>query len=263
MDSPGRRSRNRVGSYLQARKEAGNNMNLGQTANSIIISLACCGVMMQTTPGLAGPPKTADSTTARVRLDDAPASAERSAAKKVVQPAAIDVAMNAENKITGRVFDAQQNGVANTPVLIHQGKVEVARTMTDAEGRFEFANLKGGAYLISANNGHGLFRLWTQKSAPPAAHDQVLLVSQAIVIRAQNQTDGGEVLYDENGQPYARVHVIDNGAVVTGESNPPPVGSGGLCCLDIFTIALVATSLTALGIAIHALNEPDDGPASP
>lgn len=218
---------------------------------------------MQTTPGFAGPPQAANSTAARVKLEEAPASADQATAKKVVQPAAIDVAMNAGNKISGRVYDAAHQGVANAPVLIHQGKVEVAKTVTDAEGRFEFANLKGGAYLISSNNGHGLFRLWTQKSAPPAAHDQVLLVSQAIVIRAQNQTDGGEVLYDENGQPYARVHVIDNGVVANGEPCPPPVGSGGLHSLDIFTIALVGTTLTALGIAIHALHEPDDGPASP
>jgi hypothetical protein len=237
-------------------------MNLGRKTNSLIVGLACCGLLMQTTPSFAGPPAHAESTSAKVKLDEMPAATEdQPAPKKVVQPTAIDVAMAKDGTVSGRVLDADQKGVAKTSVSIRQGKTEVAQALTDSEGRFEVANLKGGVYLVAANNGYGLFRFWTAKSAPPKSHDHVLLMSQAIVVRAQSPSDGGEVLYDDNGQPYARVHVVDNGAVAPAGASCPPVGAN-LCCLDIFTIALLGTAAAGLAIAIIALDD-DDPAASP
>ena len=239
-------------------------MNLGRKINAFIVGWACCGLLIQTTPSLAGPPARAESTSAKVKLDDLPSAAdEQPAPKKVVQPTAIDVAMAKDGNIAGRVLDADQKGVAKTTVSIRQGKTEVAQAVTDAEGRFEVANLKGGVYLVAASSGYGLFRFWTAKSAPPKSHDQVLLMSKSIVVRAQNPNDGGEVLYDDNGQPYAKVHVVDNGAICPASQSCPPVGSGGLCCLDIFTIALLGTAAAGLAIAIIALNDDDDPAASP
>lgn len=244
-------------------------MNLGRKTNSFIVGLACFGLLMQTTPSFAGPPARAESTSAKVKLDDVPAtspekpaSSEKPAPKKVVQPAAIDVAMAKDGTISGRVLDAEQNGVAKTEVSIRQGKMEVAKTVTDGDGHFEIANVKGGVYVVAANNGYGLFRFWTAKSAPPKSHEQVLLMSKAIVVRAQNAADGGEVLYDDNGQPYARVHVVDNGAACPQGEACPPVGAN-LCCLDIFTIALLATAAAGLTVAIIALDDDDPAPASP
>jgi hypothetical protein len=238
-------------------------MNLGRKTNAIIVGMACCGLLIQTTPSLAGPPAKAESTSAKVKLDDLPSAGDEQAApKKVVQPAAIDVAMAKDGSIAGRVLDSDQKGVVKTTVSIRQGKTEVAQATTDAEGRFEVANLKGGIYLVAASSGYGLFRFWTAKSAPPKSHDQVLLMSKAIIVRAQNPSDGGEVLYDDNGQPYAKIHVVNNGAIATGESCPP-VGSGGLYGLDIFTVALLGTAAAGLAVAIVALNDDDDPAASP
>lgn len=238
-------------------------MNLGRKTNSFIVGLACFGLLMQTTPSFAGPPARSESTSAKVKLDDVPAtSSEKPAPKKVVQPAAIDVAMAKDGTISGRVLDDKQNGVAKTEVSIRQGKLEVSKTVTDADGRFEIANVKGGVYVVAANSGYGLFRFWTAKSAPPKSHEQVLLMSNSIVVRAQNANDGGEVLYDDNGQPYAKVHVVDNGAVATGPVGPA-VGAdlGGL---DIFTVALLATAAAGLAVGIIALtNDDDSAPASP
>ncbi|MFM9961575.1 MAG: carboxypeptidase regulatory-like domain-containing protein [Planctomycetaceae bacterium] len=259
-------------------------MNLGRKTNAFIVGLMCCGLLMQTTPSIAGPPARADSKSAKVKPNDSPSVAnqaparaepksakvkpndvpsavdESPAPKKVVQPTAIDVAMAKDGSLSGRVLNADQKGVAKSTVSIRQGKTEVAQAVTDAEGRFEVANLKGGVYIIAASSGYGMFRLWTAKSAPPKSHDQVLLMSNAIVVRAQNPDDSGEVLYDENGQPYAQVHVVDNGEIATVEYGPP-VGSGGLSGLDIFTIALLGTAAAGLVIAIIALD--DDDPASP
>ena len=246
----------------KARKEAGEIMNLGRKWNSFIVGLACFGLLMQTTPSFAGPPARAVSNSAKVMLDDIPATPpEKTAAKKVVQPAAIDVAMAKDGTISGRVLDAEKNGVAKTEVSVRQGKLEVAKTVTDAEGRFEIANVKGGVYVVTASSGYGLFRFWTAKSAPPKSHEQVLLMSKAVVVRAQNADDGGEVLYDDNGQPYAKIHVVDNGATCPPGQSGPPVGAN-LCYLDCFTIALLATAAAGLAVAIIALDD-DDPPATP
>ncbi len=237
-------------------------MNFGRKKNSFIVGLACFGLFMQTTPTFAGPPARAESPSAKVKLDDAPATPEaKPAPKKVVPPAAIDVAMAKDGTVSGRVLNADQSGAKKTEVTIRQGKNEVAKTVTDADGRFEIANVKGGVYVVSANSGYGLFRFWTAKSAPPKSHDQVLLMSQAVVVRAQNANDGGDVLYDDNGQPYAKIHVMNNGAVATGASCPP-VGAN-LGCLDIFTIALLGTAAAGLAVGIIALNKDDPAPASP
>lgn len=247
----------------KARKEAGDIMNLGRKTNSFIVGLACFGLLMQTTPSFAGPPVRAESTSAKVKLDEVPASsAEKPAPKKVLQPAAIDVAMAKDGTISGRVLDKDQKGVAKTEVSIRQGKSEVAKVVTDADGRFEFADLKGGVYVVAASSGYGLFRFWTAKSAPPKSHEQVLLMSNSVVVRAQSADDGGEVLYDNNGQPYAKIHVVDNGAACPPGQAAPPVGAN-LGCLDCFTIALLATAAAGLAVGIIALNKDDPAPASP
>jgi hypothetical protein len=239
-------------------------MYLGRKKNSLIVGLACFGLFMQTTPSFAGPPARSESTSAKVKLDDTPAtSSEKPAPKKVVPPAAIDVAMAKDGTIAGRVLDAKQNGVAKTEVSIRQGKMEVAKIVTDDDGRFEIANVKGGMYVLAANGGYGLFRFWTAKSAPPKSHDQVLLMSNSVVVRAQNADDGGETLYDDNGQPYCKIHVVDNGVACPPGQGCPPVGAN-LCSLDIFTIALLGTAAAGLAVGIVALTKNDDpAPASP
>ncbi len=236
--------------------EAGEIMKFGRKTKAFIVGIACWGTLTQQTPSFAGPPVSPAAATT-TRVNDA-----KPAAKKVAQPTAIDVALANGGTVSGHILDDNQQGVANTPVSIRQGKEEVARAMTDNDGRFEIRNLRGGVYLVTSNNGYGLFRFWAPKSAPPAARDQVLLRSQAVVVRAQNYDNGGDVLYDENGQPYARVYAVDNGVVSPGAY--PPVGSGGIMGIDCITLTLLGAAIAGAvlgGIALHEASE--DEPESP
>jgi len=239
-------------------------MNLGRKSNSIIAGLACLGLFMQTTPSFAGPPAQAESTSANVKLDETPASStDKPTPKKAVQPVAIDVAMAKDGTISGRVLDSGHNGLAKSEVSIRQGRMEIAKTVTDDEGRFKLVNLKGGMYVVSANSGFGLFRFWTAKSAPPKSHDQVLLMSNSVVVRAQNDNNNGDVLFDENGQPYAKIHIVDEGMIATtpGAGATGPMVGANLGALDIFTVALLGTAAAGLAVGIVALK--NDNSASP
>ena len=241
-------------------------MILGRKSNSFIVGVACFGLFMQTTPSFAGPPAKGGSISAKVTLDDTPVTtAEKPAPKKVVQAVAIDVAMAKDGTISGRVLDADQNGLAKSEVSIRQGKMEMTKVVTDADGRFKIANLKGGVYVVSASSGFGLFRFWTAKSAPPKSHEQILLVSNSVVVRAQNATDGGDVLYDDNGHPYAKVYVVDEGMIATGTpgAGTAPMVGANLGALDIFTVALLGTAAAGLAVGIVANSKNDSSPASP
>lgn len=241
-------------------------MILGRKSNSFIVGVACFGLFMQTTPSFAGPPAKGGSISAKVTLDDTPVTtAEKPAPKKVVQAVAIDVAMAKDGTISGRVLDADQNGLAKSEVSIRQGKMEMTKVVTDADGRFKIANLKGGVYVVSASSGFGLFRFWTAKSAPPKSHEQILLVSNSVVVRAQNANDGGDVLYDDNGHPYAKVYVVDEGMIATGTpgAGTAPMVGANLGALDIFTVALLGTAAAGLAVGIVANSKNDSSPASP
>lgn len=247
-------------------------MVLGRKTNFFIVGLASLGLFLQTTPIFAGPPVRTESNSAKAKLDDAPATPEsKPAPKKIVPPAAIDVAMTKDGTIFGRVINADHSGANKTEVSIRQGKLEVAKTVTDEDGRFEIANVKGGLYVVAANSGYGLFRFWTTKSAPPKSHQQVLLMSKSIVVRAQNANDGGEALYDENGQPYARTYVVDDGVIANPNMAAPTMGGGfgsvgaNLGSLNVFSVATAGAAAAGLAVGAVAIsnNNSDSTPASP
>ncbi len=231
-------------------------MKFRWTIRAVINSIASCCILLQGIPVFAGPPQAANSP-AVVTSPDKPNST-KPASPKVPPPAAIDVALAPNGVASGRVLDAQQKGIANSVVSFRQGKEQIVATTTDEQGRFEVQNLRGGTYLITSNNGYGLFRFWTPKTAPPTAREQVLLRSQAVVVRAQSPEDSGEVFYDENGQPYARIHVVDDGSVGCTEKSCPPVGAN-LCCLCLFPLALLALAAVPLFID----HDNDNKPRSP
>jgi hypothetical protein len=49
--------------------------------------------------------------------------------------------------------------------------------VTNAEGAFSAAGLKGGVYELSTPTSRGVYRLWAPRTAPPAARQGVMLVS--------------------------------------------------------------------------------------
>jgi hypothetical protein len=97
----------------------------------------------------------------------------------------VDVSLVAGGVLQGQVVTAQGQPMANAPVVLHQGKNEVAKTSTDGKGEFRLGGLQGGVYVVSTDGAAGIVRAWAPRTAPPSSVHAVLLVPQEGTARAQ------------------------------------------------------------------------------
>jgi hypothetical protein len=141
-------------------------------------------------------------------------------------PVATDVALRDGGVLVGQVVDTHGAGVGGTDVSVRQGTKEPVATKSRPDGSFAVKGLRGGVYQIAAADGHGVYRLWTAGTAPPAASNEALLVTGKNVVRGQQ---------DEPG-PWK-----------TFLTNP-------------FVIAAIVCTAVAIPVALHNAHH---GPASP
>ena len=87
-----------------------------------------------------------------------------------------DLVLTAGGTMTGRVCDHTGKVLDGAKVVLKQNNKEIAQAFTDNEGVYSFKNLKGGLYQVSSGNTDGVFRVWSEKSAPPTAKEHALLV---------------------------------------------------------------------------------------
>ena len=87
-----------------------------------------------------------------------------------------DLLLTSGGTMTGRVVDHTGKVIEGANVVLKQGNKEIAQTTTDEEGLYSFKNVKGGVYHVESGNTEGVFRVWTEKSAPPTAKEHALLV---------------------------------------------------------------------------------------
>jgi len=142
-------------------------------------------------------------------------------------PVATDIALQKDGLLVGQVVDPLGKPVAGAQVtLTAQGK-RLATMKSTAEGYFAFKGLRGGVYQVITEEGHGVYRVWSPGTAPPAAKKVVLLVS------------GDDVVRGQEGNPPLKVLL----------ANPLVIG------------AVVATAV-AVPVAIHNANQ-HHRPSSP
>lgn len=173
-----------------------------------------------------------------------------------------DVKLTEKGLFRGQVTDAKQQPVANAVVSVRQARREIVRTRTDARGVFEVTSLKPGVYYVVAGTSHGVYRIWSHRTAPPKAMSSARMLSDLSIVRAQ-----GQVLYDENGQAYGQVRIVDNGGLVPVGPNAAfgPGGSFidsiGLWDLTVFGLATggLATGIAAYDKAQDAEDRADQG----
>jgi hypothetical protein len=130
-----------------------------------IVALTCAGMLMPASVLRAGQPAISPA-----KVDDALA----------IQ----DVELGEGQSLHGIVRSEGGKPLARTTVTISQMGTEVARTETDAEGKFGFQGLRGGLHVLRAGEGAGLYRLWAEGTAPPHAKQDVA-ITDAVTIRGQ------------------------------------------------------------------------------
>jgi hypothetical protein len=165
----------------------------------------------------------------------------------------LDIRLATNGELTGVVFNKKREPVANAAVIVRQAGKEIARTRSDKRGTFVIKNLKPGNYHIIAGTGHGLFRVWSAKAAPPKAFKTIKIMSDKSVIRAQGPN---QIVVDrETGETYGQVHIYDGGGLQPAIGPPAFMGSpAGLGAFGILDTLTTAAALTAAGFAIDNYN---------
>jgi hypothetical protein len=154
------------------------------------------------------------------------------AAGKAGGTAATDVSLRQGGALVGQVVDSQGTGVEGTAVSVrHEGK-NLVTTTTGQGGYFAVKGLSGGVYQVVAAEGHGVYRLWTAGTAPPAAVDKAVLVAGNDVVPGQ--------------------------AIVLGQENP---GVWKTVLTNPLIIAGIVATAIAVPVALH--NAHHHHPASP
>jgi len=94
-------------------------------------------------------------------------------------PAVVDIELADGGVLHGQVVDLQKGGVAGVPVSLLAQDREVARTATTENGQFTIPGLRGGVYRVAAGKeAQGLFRIWSARTAPPAAQKKAIVYTQ-------------------------------------------------------------------------------------
>jgi hypothetical protein len=137
----------------------------------------------------------------------------------------IDVSLGPGGALSGRVIGVKGTGLANVEVEITEVGSPLKRaTRTNADGAFEFNELRTGLMNVCCGTSCQTLRVWAPSIAPPSARrDLVLANSDALVFRGQ--------------QPFC-----------------------SMFCSEPLMIGVLAAAAIAIPLALH--NSGDDEPAS-
>lgn len=140
------------------------------TWKTLCIGVCCLALILPTSILEATPP-----TAATIPLEVPPRP----------QPVVDDVRLDCDGYLLGRAIDRQGQPMADQPVVVGQMGREIARTRTNASGRFRIGPLRGGTYHLAVGRHGQLVRAWVAQTAPPAASDVALVVVGDDVVRGQ------------------------------------------------------------------------------
>lgn len=94
-----------------------------------------------------------------------------------------DVALTDSGMLAGQIVDQQGIGKAGAQVVVWQQGRKPVQTVADRTGKFQVAGLTGGMAQVATSGSQNIYRVWTAKTAPPAAKPGVLLIDSGQVVR--------------------------------------------------------------------------------
>ncbi|MGD9854901.1 MAG: carboxypeptidase-like regulatory domain-containing protein [Planctomycetaceae bacterium] len=97
----------------------------------------------------------------------------------------VDVALDEDGLIRGRVLNENGKPLDGAQVVIRRDEELLHKLLTNKQGEFSTTGLRPGVYTIATVQGGGLYRLWPKNIAPPSARAQALILAKGPVMRAQ------------------------------------------------------------------------------
>jgi len=145
-----------------------------------------------------------------------------------------DVELTGDGTLYGQIYTSEGRVVENAPVELRYQGVSVAHAMTGANGDFVITGVRGGAHDLSVGAATTSVRLWKNGTAPEGAVQSLIVAGDESVVRGQ--------ACDEYGNPC-------------GTCAPPSSGFG---LIDIVTLAMLGTAVTALVYTIKTHDDVED-----
>ena len=100
-------------------------------------------------------------------------------------PVVEDIALQDGGLLVGQVVNTQGTPLPKVQVTLQSGDRQLGTNTTNDAGYFGFRGLGNGVYQVTAANGHGTYRLWTNGTAPPSANPGALIVAGKNTVRGQ------------------------------------------------------------------------------
>ncbi len=145
-----------------------------------------------------------------------------------------DVELTGDGTLYGQIYTSEGRVVQNAAVELRYQGATVAHAMTGSNGDFAITSVRGGAHDLSIGAATTSVRLWKNGTAPAGSVQSLIYAGDESVVRGQ--------AYDEYGNP-------------TGGFAPPSSGFG---LIDVVTLAMVGTAVTALVYTIKTQDDIED-----
>ncbi|MEC7696030.1 MAG: carboxypeptidase-like regulatory domain-containing protein [Planctomycetota bacterium] len=98
----------------------------------------------------------------------------------------VDVALQGNNELHGRVINAEGQAVSGSIVVLTDSQnVPLVRTVADEDGRFAFSQVPTGTAVLYTEQSQTPVRTWAADTAPPVAQPEVILNENGPTVRGQ------------------------------------------------------------------------------
>ena len=108
------------------------------------------------------------------------------AANPVSKIDVVDVALQGQNELHGRIVNHEGEGISGSIVVLTDSQnVPLVRTVADEDGRFAFAQVPAGPAMLYTEQSQTALRTWAANTAPPIAQQEVVLSENGPTVRGQ------------------------------------------------------------------------------
>ena len=112
-------------------------------------------------------------------------SLNRAAETAVVPGLVRDVSLDTGGALRGSVLTIDGKPQPKTSVVLRRGAEVVAIAETTGDGSFAMSAVKPGVYELASAKSSTVYRVWTARTAPPAAKPAAMLVESNTIVRGQ------------------------------------------------------------------------------